>query len=53
MSTLPPHLIPEEDELREELSPPPKHKSKLSRQGPSKYGAWGRRVAKAKGRKKK
>lgn len=52
MPNLPPHLIPEEDELLVELPPPPPKKSKISRQGPSKYGAWGRRVAKAKGRKR-
>lgn len=50
---LPPHLIPEEDELMEGLPPPPPKKANYGRQGPSKYGAWGRRVAKAKGRKKK
>lgn len=49
---LPPHLILEEDELekRENIE---KKKGKISLQWPSKYGAGGRRVAKAKGRKKK
>ena len=49
--TLPPHLISEEEELEKEKKKETK-KWKISLQGPSKYGAWGRRVAKAKGRKK-
>ena len=49
---LPPHLILEEDE-QEKNHNTQKKKGKISLQWPSKYGAWGRRVAKAKGRKKK
>ncbi|GAB0174753.1 MAG: hypothetical protein HHAS10_06320 [Candidatus Altimarinota bacterium] len=53
MPTLPPHLTPEEDEEAMSTPLPPPKIGKFGRQGPSKYGAGGRRVAKAKGRKKK
>ncbi len=49
---LPPHLILEGDE-QEKKQNIQKKKGKMSLQWPSKYGAGGRRVAKAKRRKKK